>query len=133
MAELRCEGLVKSYGARSVLENVDLTVPEGTLTAILGASGSGKTTLLRAIAGFVEVEAGRIEIGETTVADAGLHLPPERRGVGYVTQEGALYPHLKVADNVAFGLSRADRRAGHRTAEVLDLVGLGYDFGGRPV
>src|SRR4051812_37902690 len=115
MAELRCAGLVKSYGARSVLESVDLSVPEGTLTAILGASGSGKTTLLRAIAGFVELDSGRIEIGDSAVADTDLHLAPERRGVGYVTQEGALYPHLKVADNVAFGLSRTERKAGQRT------------------
>ncbi|HEY2354049.1 MAG TPA: ABC transporter ATP-binding protein [Gaiellaceae bacterium] len=133
MAELRCAGLVKSYGSRAVLQSVDLEVPEGTLTAILGASGSGKTTLLRAIAGFVELDEGRIEIGETVVADSGVRLPPERRGVGYVTQEGALYPHLKVADNVAFGLSRAERKAGRRTAEVLELVGLDSGFGNRPV
>ena len=133
MAELRCVGLVKSYGTHPVLESVDLLVPAGTLTAILGASGSGKTTLLRAIAGFVRLEGGRIEIGGSPVADTGVHLPPERRGVGYVTQEGALYPHLKVADNVGFGLSRADRKAGRRTAEVLELVGLGNGFGDRPV
>jgi iron(III) transport system ATP-binding protein len=133
MAELRCEGVVKSYGARAVLQRVDLSVPEGTLTAILGASGSGKTTLLRAIAGFVQLEEGRIEIDGTPVAEPGLHLPPERRGVGYVTQEGALYPHLNVAGNVGFGLSRAERKAGQRTAEVLELVGLDAGFRDRPV
>src|SRR4051812_29619393 len=113
MAELRCTALAKSYGIRPVLADVDLEVPAGTLTAILGASGSGKTTLLRAVAGFVRLNGGRIEIGDTLVADAsGVHLAPERRGVGYVTQEGALYPHLNVAENVAFGLRRKDRKAG---------------------
>ena len=94
MAELRCHKLVKSYGTRPVLADVDLEVPEGTLSAILGASGSGKTTLLRAIAGFVRLDGGRIEVGGKVVADASrVHLAPERRGVGYVTQEGSLYPH----------------------------------------
>jgi iron(III) transport system ATP-binding protein len=134
MAELRCTEVAKSYGERHVLADVDLEVPEGTLSAILGASGSGKTTLLRAIAGFARLNGGRIEIGGTVVADAsGVHLAPERRGVGYVTQEGALYPHLNVAENVGFGLRRADRKAGRRTAEVLELVGLGSGFAKRPV
>ena len=135
MAELRCEQVAKSYGTRTVLADVDLEVPEGSLSAILGASGSGKTTLLRAIAGFVRLNGGRIEVGGTLVADgsAGVHLAPERRGVGYVTQEGALYPHLDVAGNVGFGLRRTDRRAGLRTAEVLELVGLGDEFARRPV
>ena len=88
---------------------------------------------MRAIAGFVQLDEGRIEIDGTPVADTGIHLPPERRGVGYVTQEGALYPHLNVADNVGFGLSRAERKAGRRTAEVLELVGLDDGFGPRPV
>jgi iron(III) transport system ATP-binding protein len=134
MATLRCSELAKSYGDRNVLADVDLEVPAGSLSAILGASGSGKTTLLRAIAGFVRLNGGRIEIGGTVVADAsGVHLAPERRGVGYVTQEGALYPHLNVAENVGFGLRRADRKAGSRTAEALELVGLGSDFAKRPV
>jgi iron(III) transport system ATP-binding protein len=134
MAELRCQALAKSYGERLVLADVDFDVPEGSLSAVLGASGSGKTTLLRAIAGFVRLDGGRIEVGGTVVADAsGVHLAPERRGVGYVTQEGALYPHLNVAENVGFGLRRADRKAGRRTAEVLELVGLGNAFARRPV
>ena len=134
MAELKCSGIAKSYGTRPVLADVELEVPEGTLTAILGASGSGKTTLMRAIAGFVRLDEGRIEVGGTLVAEAsGVHLAPNRRGVGYVTQEGALYPHLNVAGNVGFGLRRADRRAGRRTEEVLELVGLGSEFARRPV
>ena len=132
MAELRCRGVGKAYGARPVLSGVDLLVPEGTLTAILGASGSGKTTLLRLIIGFIAPDEGRIEVGGAVVAEAGSqHLPPERRAVGYVAQEGALYPHLDVAGNVGFGLPRAERKAGRRIDEMLALVGLGRDYAGR--
>jgi iron(III) transport system ATP-binding protein len=132
VAELRCRGVGKAYGARLVLSGVDLHVPEGTLTAILGASGSGKTTLLRLIIGFIAPDEGRIEVGGAVVAEAGAqHLPPERRAVGYVAQEGALYPHLDVAGNVGFGLPRAERKAGRRIDEMLDLVGLGRDYAGR--
>src|SRR4051812_38308354 len=115
MAELRCKGIAKSYGARAVLAGVDLVVPTSTTTAILGASGSGKTTLLRILIGFVDAEAGTITIGERQVAEAGRALvPPEKRSIGYVAQEGALFPHLTVADNVAFGLPRAERRRSGR-------------------
>ena len=118
VAELALHGLAKSYGARDVLRDVDLVVPEGTLTAILGASGSGKTTLLRLIIGFIAPDRGTIAIGGSVVADAGgMHVAPDKREVGYVAQEGALFPHLTVAENVAFGLPargaqarRADRR-----------------------
>jgi len=132
VAELRCQGVGKAYGARAVLSGVDLLVPEGTLTAILGASGSGKTTLLRLIIGFIAPDEGRIEVGGAVVAEAGVkHLPPERRAVGYVAQEGALYPHLDVAGNIGFGLPRAERKAGHRIDETLSLVGLGRDYADR--
>ena len=132
MAELRCEGLAKSYGAREVLADVDLVVPPGTLTAILGASGSGKTTLLRLVIGFIPADRGIVSVGGAVVADAGrVHVAADKRGIGYVAQEGALFPHLTVAENVAFGLSRADRKAASRTAEVLDLVALDRDYAGR--
>ena len=110
MAELRCEHVAASYGSRTVLHDVDIVVPEGTLTAVLGASGSGKTTLLRVVMGFTRAEQGRVVVGGTVVADGRTHLPPEKRGVGYVAQEGALYPHLDVGENVAFGLPRSERR-----------------------
>ena len=91
--------------------------------AILGPSGSGKTTLLRALAGFERVDAGRICLG-TVVADDGRHyLPPEERNIGYVPQEGALFPHLSAERNVAFGLTKAERRDGC-VAELLEMVGL---------
>jgi iron(III) transport system ATP-binding protein len=132
MAELRCDNLAKSYGTRAVLSDVDLVVKEGTLTAILGASGSGKTTLLRLVIGFVEPDRGVVSLGGTVVADAGrVHLPPDKRAVGYVAQEGALFPHLTVGENVAFGLPRAQRKSASRIGEVLDLVALDRDYAPR--
>ena len=93
--------------------DLDLDVAEGTLTAILGASGSGKTTLLRVLIGFIAADRGTVSIGGKTVAEAGLlHVPPDRRAVGYVAQEGALFPHLTVSENVGFGLPRSERRGG---------------------
>jgi iron(III) transport system ATP-binding protein len=132
MAELRCEGVGKSFRSHEVLSDVDLVVPEGTLTAILGVSGSGKTTLLRLIIGFTDVDRGRIVVAGATVSEAGRrHVAPEKRAIGYVAQEGALYPHLNVGDNVGFGLHRQERRAARRVAELLDLVGLSADFARR--
>ena len=122
-------GVHKSYGGHRVLRGVDLTIETGSLTAILGASGSGKTTLLRVLAGFERADAGTISMGDRVVDDGHRHLAPERRRVGYVPQEGALFPHLSVAGNVAFGLDRAARRGG-RVNELLELVGLA-DLGHR--
>ncbi|MFD7409637.1 ABC transporter ATP-binding protein [Streptomyces sp. NPDC059866] len=130
MNELRIEGLTKSYGphAPPVLDGLDLTVPGGALAAVLGPSGCGKTTLLRIIAGFLRADAGSVTVGERVLTGPGVHLPPERRRIGIVPQEGALFPHLSVARNVAFGLTGLDRTARrHRTEEMLELVGLaGY-------
>jgi iron(III) transport system ATP-binding protein len=132
MAELRCEGLAKSYGSRTVLTDLDLVVPAGTLTAILGASGSGKTTLLRLIIGFITVDRGRVTVGGSVVTEAGrVHVTPDKRSIGYVAQEGALFPHLTVAENVAFGLPRSERKGAPRIGEVLDLVGLDGSYAGR--
>ncbi len=123
---LEVHGLRAGYGGRDVLRGVDLVVPAG-LTAILGPSGCGKTTLLRVVAGFVAPSAGSVAVAGATVAGGGRAVPPRRRGVGYVPQEGALFPHLDVAANVAFGLPRGERR-GHRVTEVLDLVELPRDL-----
>jgi iron(III) transport system ATP-binding protein len=132
MAELRCHGLAKAYGERMVLADVDLVVPPGTLTAILGASGSGKTTLLRLLIGFIAADRGTVSIGSNTVAEAGgVHVRPDRRAIGYVAQEGALFPHLTVAENVGFGLVRSERKRGARIDAALDLVGLDRSYGGR--
>jgi iron(III) transport system ATP-binding protein len=133
MAELRCEGLAKSYRGRAVLPGVDLAVPAGTLTAILGASGSGKTTLLRIVMGFIEADAGRVTAGTQTVAQAPrVHLASEKRAIGYVAQEGALFPHLTAGENVGFGLPRSQRKRGARIAQALELVGLDAGYAGRP-
>jgi iron(III) transport system ATP-binding protein len=132
MAELRCEEIFASYGKRPVLSGVDLLVADGTLTAILGASGSGKTTLLRVVIGFIAQQHGTVKVGGTVVAQVGgVHLPPEKRSIGYVAQEGALYPHLSVAENVSFGLARRERKLSARVLEVLELVGLDAGYAAR--
>jgi iron(III) transport system ATP-binding protein len=120
---LSVAGLSKAFGATPVLANLDLEVPTGSLTAVLGPSGCGKTTLLRLLAGFERADGGSIRLGSRVLCDAGTHLPPERRAIGFVPQEGALFPHLDVAANVGFGLSRAERRGG-RVEELLALVDL---------
>jgi iron(III) transport system ATP-binding protein len=106
-----------------VLRGVNLSVPAGSLSAVLGLSGCGKTTLLRAIAGFERTQRGRIALGTRTLDDGHICVAPERRGIGYVPQEGALFPNLTVQANIAFGLSRAERR-GKIVDELLELVGL---------
>ncbi len=131
MAELRVEKLEKSFGGQKVLRGVDLTVASGKLVAILGSSGSGKTTLLRLICGFEHADAGAIDIGGQRVSSRDVQVPPEQRRIGYVAQEGALFPHLTVAQNVVFGLPRRLRRVGHKTEALLDLVGLPASYAGR--
>jgi iron(III) transport system ATP-binding protein len=124
MRQLSISGLHKAFGPHPVLTGVDLDVPAAAFTAILGPSGSGKTTLLRLLAGFEQADAGTITIGDRVVDGPGAaHVPPERRHIGYVPQEGALFPHLTVAANVGFGLPSKERR-GRRTGELLEAVGL---------
>jgi iron(III) transport system ATP-binding protein len=129
MTQLAVTGLTKAFGGRPVLTDVDLDVPEGSLTAILGPSGSGKTTLLRIIVGFEHADGGMVTLGGTVVDGPGAHVPAERRRIGYVPQEGCLFPHLTVAANVGFGLPRRDRRT-QAIGDLLDAVGLA-GLGGR--
>ncbi|HEY8626435.1 MAG TPA: ABC transporter ATP-binding protein [Solirubrobacteraceae bacterium] len=117
--DLRCA--TKRFGETVVLTGVDLSVPTGSITAVLGASGSGKTTLLRLIAGFEQLDAGSLMIGDRILDDGRRAVAPQHRGVGYVPQEGALFPHLTVTGNIAFGLSRAERG---KVKELLELTGL---------
>lgn len=131
MSELRISALQKSFDDHPVLHGIDLAVGPGKLVALLGPSGSGKTTLLRVLCGFERADAGTIEVDGRRVAGDGLHLPPEQRSIGYVPQEGALFPHLTIADNIVFGLPLRERRARHRVAELLDLVGLPASYGER--
>lgn len=124
MKDLAVSGVSKSFGDLRVLQSVDLTIPAGTFTGILGSSGSGKTTLLRLIAGFERLDHGEVKLGEEVVDD-GRHIfvPSEHRRIGYVPQEGALFPHLSVGRNVAFGLRRGHGRR-DRVLELLEMVGL---------
>ena len=125
MTRLAATDLYKAFGSQSVLTGIELTVPEGSLTAILGPSGSGKTTLLRVLAGFERSDRGVISLGDRVVEDGRRYVAPEDRGIGYVPQEGALFPHLTVEKNIGFGLSRRQRRDG-RIARLADMVGLGH-------
>jgi iron(III) transport system ATP-binding protein len=119
MAELTVRNVHKAYGPVQALAGVSLTVPAGSVTAVLGPSGCGKTTLLRCVAGFERVDAGEISIDGADVTT----LPPHRRRVAVVPQDAALFPHLSVFDNVAYGLARGGGRT-DRVEAVLSLVGL---------
>lgn len=122
-ATVICDNLNKSFSGIPIVKNFSLTVESGAILALLGPSGCGKTTTLRLIAGFERLDSGRIEIAGQVVDDGRRHIPPEKRRVGMVFQDYAIFPHLSVADNVAFGLGRgADIPA--RIAEMMALVGL---------
>ena len=124
MTTLDLHGVHKKYGSVDALRGVDLRVAHGSRTAIVGPSGSGKTSLLRIIAGFEAPDAGRVVLQGEVLADGPAIVPAHQRGIGYVPQDGALFPHLSVADNIGFGLPRkaADREA--RIAELMDMVSL---------
>lgn len=119
---ISCRGLAKSYAGTRALLGFDLKVEQGTIVSLLGPSGCGKTTALRAIAGFESSDAGSIRVGDRLVSGSGVDVAPDKRRVGMVFQEYALFPHMTVARNVAYGLTGRDPSA--RVDEVLDLVGL---------
>ena len=131
MTALQVRGVTKAYGPVEVLRGVDLDVPEHSLTAVLGPSGCGKTTLLRLLAGFDAPDAGTLRFGGQVVAGQGRTVPAQRRRVGYVAQEGALFPHLDVAANITFGLPRRERRAAVGVDALLAMVGLDPSVRGR--
>ena len=120
---LECRGLVKRFGPVAAVSGIDLAVEPGRIMALLGPSGCGKTTTLRLIAGFEHPDGGVIAINGQPVSGGGVHRPPEKRRVGMVFQEGALFPHLSVAQNIGYGLPKQAARA-RRIDEVLELVGL---------
>jgi iron(III) transport system ATP-binding protein len=121
MSTIEITGLAKAYGPTPVLRSVELTVPSGSVTAVLGASGSGKSTLLRIIAGFEHADSGQVRIAGQLVDDGRRSVAPRHRGVGYVPQDAALFPHLSVAGNIGFGVPRRQRT---RLGELVELVGL---------
>jgi iron(III) transport system ATP-binding protein len=125
MTGILLDRVCAGYDSRAILDDLDLEVTSGELVAVLGASGSGKTTLLRTVTGFLRPSAGHISIGDHVVAGPSSWVPPEKRRIGIVPQEGALFPHLDVSANIAFGLRRLPPdivRA--RVEELLALVGM---------
>ncbi|MEI8146354.1 MAG: ABC transporter ATP-binding protein, partial [Alphaproteobacteria bacterium] len=115
---LTLDGVTHSYGAGLAVDNVTLEVKGGELVALLGPSGCGKTTLLRTVAGFLNQTSGRVIIGDKVIDD----LPPNRREVGIVFQNYALFPHMTVAENIAYGLAArgaAQSLQRERVAEML--------------
>ena len=114
-------GITKRFGDSLVLDGVDVAVPQGSTCAVLGPSGSGKTTLLRILAGLERADSGSGSIGDTTLFDdRGTWLAPERRGLGMVFQDYAIFPHMTVGGNVQYGLAKGNSS---RVAEVLEMVG----------
>lgn len=132
MTTLEISDLGVHLGEREVLRKLNLIVPSGSFAAILGPSGCGKTTLLRTIAGLVRPSSGAIRFGKQLVSVSSLVLPPHKRNIGYLPQEGGLFPHLTIAENVGFALSRDLKRSNRDSviSEMLDLVGLN-GFGAR--
>lgn len=128
MAELRLEQLSKVFGNQTVVQDLNLTIPQGAFTALLGPSGCGKTTTLRILAGLDQLSGGRLLLGDRLLADKSLHLPPEQRDMGMVFQSYALWPHMTVAENVGYPLKLRKvqgpaRR--QRVSEALEIVELG--------
>src|SRR6516225_1115822 len=105
VASVELRGLTKRYGEVAVVDDVSLTIEHGRLVCLLGPSGCGKTTTLRLIAGFVEPSAGEIAVGERVVSSPARTLPPEARKMSMIFQSYALWPHMTVAENVAYGLT----------------------------
>lgn len=123
---LQVVGAMKHYGAKTAVDGVDLELHGHDVLALVGPSGCGKTTLLRSIAGLLGLEAGVIRINGVVVDDARHRLSPEKRNVGLVFQDHSLFPHLSVADNVAFGIRDASRdEVRRRVGEALEMVDLG--------
>lgn len=125
MKGLHVIGVTHIYGEHRVLDNASLMIPAGELVCLLGPSGSGKTTLMRLAAGLERLQDGKIIIDDEVVGDKNIHIPPEHRGIGFMFQDYALFPHLSVIDNVTFGLSDlAKEKKYNRGIEILDQVGM---------
>jgi iron(III) transport system ATP-binding protein len=130
---LETRELAKSFNGNTVLHHIDLDLKPGSTTAVVGSSGCGKTTLLRLIAGFENPDAGTVTIAGRQVAGPGSAVSPHRRSVGYVAQDGALFPHLTVGQNIAYGLPGSARSAQvrGRVTELLETVSLDASYASR--
>jgi iron(III) transport system ATP-binding protein len=124
MTFLTIDAIRKSYGPTVALDAIDMKIEAGGRTAIVGPSGSGKTTLLRIIAGFETPDSGALVLDGRALAGKGSLVPAHKRGIGIVSQDGALFPHLTVADNIGFGLARKAADRGKRIAELMEMVEL---------
>ena len=131
MSTLELKSVSRFFGAFAAIENFSLSVPAGGRAAIVGPSGSGKTTLLRLIAGFEVPDLGSITLGDTTLADNATFIPAHRRLIGYVPQDGALFPHLSVGENIGFGLPRSMEKRSQRIDELLEMVSLNSNMAQR--
>jgi iron(III) transport system ATP-binding protein len=127
MAALELDSLTKYFGQAAALDRLTLTVAHGSLVCLLGPSGCGKTTTLRLVAGFLDPDQGSIRVGGRTISEPGRTVPPERRGMSMIFQSYALWPHMTIAENVAYGLKvrRLDRsERERRVAGILDVTRL---------
>jgi iron(III) transport system ATP-binding protein len=130
---LQIRSLTKSFNGHTVLDQVDLDIAKGSITAVVGPSGCGKTTLLRIIAGFETPDSGTVEIAGQHVAGPAGGIPPHKRGVGFVAQDGALFPHLTVGENIAYGLKGGlrNRQVRDQVRRLLSMVSLDEAFASR--
>ena len=124
MNTLELHSICKSYGQQTALDDISLSVPTGSRTVIVGPSGSGKSTLLRMIAGFELPDSGRLTLNGQTLVDPTHEVPAHQRQIGYVPQDGALFPHMTVAANIGFGLSIRGHEKRERIAQLMDSVAL---------
>ena len=122
LTSITLNGVSYAFGANTVLNQIDLHIEPGSVVALLGPSGSGKTTLLRILAGFETPDTGRIVMQGRTLFDENRFVPAHQRGIGFVPQEGALFPHLNVADNIAWGLDGTRHEKRQRVEALMEMV-----------
>jgi len=133
MAAVKIQGLIKNYGGITAVDGLDLNIADGEFVVLLGPSGCGKTTSLRCIAGLEDVSKGSIHINNKLVSGEGFSVPPEQRDIGMVFQSYAIWPHMTVAENVAFGLNLKNisrDEISQKVTQTLEIVGL-EKFGNR--
>ena len=124
MTSLSISHLTVNLGNRTIISDLSFDLAQGEIASLLGPSGCGKTTLLRAIAGLIQPTSGTVRFGSQLVGVSSVVLPPHKRGTGYVPQQGALFPHLNVAKNIAFGLDRNNYTKSEITEITQEMLGL---------